>query len=62
MTMRALARASSLKLGAMQNHFPTWEELLQALAEYVSSEYRKSEKLWEQEQETESPTMVDALR
>ena len=60
LTMRALARASGMKLGALQYHFPTWEELLRALGEYVSSEYRKSEKLWEQE--TESPTIVDVLR
>ncbi len=60
LTMRALARASGLKLGALQYHFPTWEALLRALADYVSSEYAKS--LESLKQETDSPTIVDILR
>ena len=60
LTMRALARASGLKLGALQYHFPTWEHLLRALAAYVSSEYTKSLELLERQ--TESPTIVDVLR
>ena len=60
LTMRALARACDLKLGALQYHFPTWEELLRALAAYVSSEYTKSEQLLEQE--TESLTIGDVMR
>lgn len=60
LTMRALARASGLKLGALQYHFPTWEVLLRALAEYVSSEYTKS--LESLDRESKSPTIVDVLR
>ena len=60
LTMRALARASGLKLGALQYHFPTWDELLRALAEHVSSEYGRS--LESLQQGNGSPTIVDALR
>jgi len=42
LTMRALARASGMKLGALQYHFRTWEELLTALAAHVATEYRRS--------------------
>ena len=42
LSMRALARASGLKLGALQHHFPTWDVLLQALAQHVSAEYSRS--------------------
>ena len=31
LTMRSLARASGMKLGALQYHFRTWEALLRAL-------------------------------
>ena len=41
-TMRALARVSNLKLGALQYHYPTWEALLRALADYVSEQYTLS--------------------
>ena len=44
LTMRALARASGMKLGALQYHFRTWEDLLQALAAYITEAYRQS---WE---------------
>ncbi len=39
LSMRALARASGMKLGALQYHFRTWEDLLQALAEFIAGEY-----------------------
>ena len=42
LTMRALARASDMKLGALQYHFRTWEDLLQALANYIGTEYQRS--------------------
>ena len=42
LTMRALARASGIKLGALQYHFRTWEDLLRALATYVGETYRAS--------------------
>ena len=60
LTMRALARASGLKLGALQYHFPTWEAVLRALAGYVSSEYTKSVESLEQKKD--SATIVDILR
>jgi AcrR family transcriptional regulator len=42
LTMRALARASDLKLGALQYHFPTSEDMLRAMVEYVSDTYASS--------------------
>jgi AcrR family transcriptional regulator len=42
LTMRALARASGMKLGALQYHFRTWEDMLRALAAYISEAYRAS--------------------
>jgi AcrR family transcriptional regulator len=42
LTMRALARASGIKLGALQYHFRTWEDLLQALAAYIADAYQRS--------------------
>lgn len=42
LTMRALARASGMKLGALQYHFRTWEDMLRALAAYISDEYQRS--------------------
>ena len=42
LTMRALARASGMKLGALQYHFRTWEDMLRALAAHIASTYRQS--------------------
>ncbi|MCP4005303.1 MAG: TetR/AcrR family transcriptional regulator [bacterium] len=42
LTMRALARASGMKLGALQYHFRTWEDMLRALAAFISETYRVS--------------------
>ncbi|MDC0413937.1 TetR/AcrR family transcriptional regulator [Gammaproteobacteria bacterium] len=42
LTMRALARASGMKLGALQYHFRTWEDVLQALASHIAITYRRS--------------------
>jgi AcrR family transcriptional regulator len=42
LTMRALARASGMKLGALQYHFRTWKDLLQALAAFIGEEYERS--------------------
>jgi len=42
LTMRAVARASGIKLGALQYHFRTWEDLLRALAAYIADAYRRS--------------------
>ena len=38
LSMRALARASGIKLGALQYHFRTWDALLIALVEYIETE------------------------
>jgi len=35
LSMRGLARASGMKLGALQYHFRTWEDLLRALVNYI---------------------------
>ncbi len=40
LTMRHLARASDMKLGALQYHFRTWDELLRALVDYLRDEWR----------------------
>ncbi len=37
--MRSLARASGLKLGALQYHFTNWEAFLVALASYINDVY-----------------------
>jgi len=42
LSMRGLARASGMKLGALQYHFRTWEDLLHALADLISEEYERS--------------------
>lgn len=42
LTMRALARASGMKLGALQYHFRTWDDMLRALAVYIANTYRQS--------------------
>jgi len=42
LTMRGLARASDMKLGALQYHFRTWEDMLGALAAYIANTYRHS--------------------
>ena len=38
LSMRALARASGMKLGALQYHFRTWDALLVALVAYIEAE------------------------
>lgn len=38
LSMRALARASGMKLGALQYHFRTWDDLLRALVNYIEKE------------------------
>ncbi len=42
LSMRALARASGMKLGALQYHFRTRDEMLRALVGYIAAEYRRS--------------------
>ncbi len=42
LTMRALARASGMKLGALQYHFRTREDMLRALAAYIADTCKAS--------------------
>ena len=42
LTMRALARESGIKLGALQYHFRTREVMLRALVAYIQAEYKKN--------------------
>lgn len=42
LTMRAVARGSGIKLGALQYHFRTRDDLLRALAAHVAEAYRDS--------------------
>ncbi len=42
LTMRAVARASGMKLGALQYHFRTWNDMLRALAAYIGNAYQQS--------------------
>lgn len=39
LSMRAVARASGLKLGALQYHFPHWQDLLRGVADYIIDQY-----------------------
>ena len=39
LSMRAVARKSGLKLGALQYHFPLWGDLLKGIAEYIMTQY-----------------------
>ena len=42
LSMRAAARASGLKLGALQYHFPTLQDLLRGIAGFISQQYFES--------------------
>jgi len=42
LSMRALARASGITLGALQYHFSTWEDMLRALNAYILDQYDRS--------------------
>ena len=39
LSMRAVARKSELKLGALQYHYPKWENLLKAIADHIIQVY-----------------------
>ncbi|MFT4824530.1 MAG: AcrR family transcriptional regulator [Halioglobus sp.] len=41
LSMRALARAAGMKLGALQYHFRTWDDLLRALVDYIAEHIRQ---------------------
>ena len=60
LTMRGLARASGMKLGALQYHFRTWEDMLRALAAYIADAYQRS---WEAlHQNGEEASLQDLVR
>jgi AcrR family transcriptional regulator len=42
LSMRALARASGMKLGALQYHFRTTEDMLRALVGYIAEEIQQN--------------------
>ena len=42
LSMRSLARASGMKLGALQYHFSTWEDLLRSLVGYIDKHIREA--------------------
>lgn len=42
LTMRSLARASGMKLGALQYHFRTWEALLRALVGLIEEQIKNN--------------------
>jgi len=42
LSMRSLARASGMKLGALQYHFRTWEDLLRSLVGYIDKHIREA--------------------
>lgn len=42
LSMRALARASGMKLGALQYHFRTGDDMLRALADYIAAAYARA--------------------
>jgi AcrR family transcriptional regulator len=42
LTMRGVARASDMKLGALQYHFRTWEDMLAAIVAFIANTYRRS--------------------
>lgn len=42
LSMRALARASGIKLGALQYHFRTWDALLRGLVDYIAQAIREA--------------------
>jgi AcrR family transcriptional regulator len=60
LTMRALARASGMKLGALQYHFRTREDMLRALALCIADEYRQSFEALTPE--GESPSLMEIVR
>jgi AcrR family transcriptional regulator len=59
--MRALARASGIKHGAMRYHFRTWEDLLRALVDYIAAEIgsRFSQNFDANGSDSQSPSVRD---
>jgi AcrR family transcriptional regulator len=64
LTMRAVARASGLKLGALQYHYPTRIDLVRALAEWVAEQTALNFEAYLQQENTDERSlhaMVDFL-
>jgi len=60
LSMRAVARASGLTLGALQYHFPTWEDLLRSLADHIGDEYWTAHS--ESSRGREAPTLLGTVQ
>lgn len=60
LSMRAVARASGLTLGALQYHFPTWEDLLRSLADRISDKYWTAHA--ESSPRDEGPTLLGTVQ
>ena len=56
LSMRSLARASGMKLGALQYHFRTWEELLRALVGLIEQQIKNN---WSHRGLDNGPTVYD---
>ncbi len=56
LTMRSLARASGMKLDALQYHFRTWEELLRALVGLIEEQIKNA---WAHRGLDDGPTVYD---
>ena len=39
LSMRGLARSCGMKLGALQYHFRTWEDMLRGIVKYIAFEF-----------------------
>jgi AcrR family transcriptional regulator len=57
LSMRAVARASGMKLGALQYHFRTWEDMLRALVDYIDTELKEG--FEQQIAGADSPSVVE---
>ncbi len=56
LSMRSLARASGMKLGALQYHFRTWEDLLRALVGLIEDQIKNN---WSHRGLDEDATVYD---
>ena len=56
LSMRSLARASGMKLGALQYYFRTWEDLLRSLVGVIESEIKAE---WRSQGLDEDATVYD---
>ena len=60
LSMRAVARGSRLTLGALQYHFPTWEDLLRSLANQIGDKYWTAHS--ESSRDSEAPTLLETVQ